>query len=79
MSEAFSIARELFHQAALVAFVEASQAQGGWPHPNDVRSRAYAHYERELASDERNRSAPSIDNSLSTNLSPEELPDYSNE
>lgn len=69
MNEAFAIADELFHQAALVAFVEASQAAGDWPHPDDVKYRAYALYERELANSERNRRpSSSIDDGQTLDL-----------
>ena len=47
MSE--SILRELFHNCALVAYVEEARAQGSWPDSAATRERAYLLFEREHA------------------------------
>lgn len=39
---------DLFHWAALVAYVEAANARFGWPDSEEVRRRAYALYEENL-------------------------------
>lgn len=44
----------LFHHAALVAFVEQAAIEGNWPTPAATRQRAYDLYESELANDPRN-------------------------
>lgn len=41
---------ELFHQCALVAYVDEAQRQQRWPDRDSVRRRAYRLYERELRS-----------------------------
>lgn len=43
------ILRELFHNCALVAFVEEARAKGGWPDVTATRDRAYRLYELENA------------------------------
>jgi hypothetical protein len=45
-----SILDDLFHGCALVAFVEQSRQEQGWPQPEATRQRAYDLYERLLAS-----------------------------
>lgn len=61
MSNENQLANELFHQASIIAFVEAARAQGGWPCPDQVRRKAYAIYEQELANSERNRGPILVD------------------
>lgn len=48
------IISDLFHNCALVAFVEEARAQQGWPDCEATRRRAYALYEEAL----RNRGVP---------------------
>jgi hypothetical protein len=53
---------ELFHWAALIAYVDAANSRRGWPECEEVRRRAFALYEGELR--EKNaRRARMLDNS----------------
>lgn len=40
--------KELFHQCALVAYVDEARRQAQWPDSESVRRRAYRLYESEL-------------------------------
>jgi len=47
-NDASEFLRDLFHNCALVAFVEEARAQGTWPDCEATRQRAFALYEQEL-------------------------------
>ncbi len=49
MTDRDSILDDLFQGCAFAAFLEQACVEGGWPHPEPTRQRAYALYEQQLA------------------------------
>lgn len=46
---------DLFHNCALIAFVEQANAQQGWPDCEATRLRAFSHFERVLPKERKDR------------------------